>query len=113
MPSPRTAGLRGQGCRSGVEWELPRSPRAADELIRGARLCSQRLYQFNLALDGDSQEAASVWLRMINGKLISRMTRTWTGEWARRPGLVQPGSCDQPWQAHLDEVAERRRTRNW
>ncbi len=80
------------------------------ELITGSRLCSQRLYQFNLLLDGDGRESASIWLQTRNGRTVSRLVGPWpVGELARCEGVAGPGDFEDPWESHLAEVAQRRR----
>jgi len=93
---------------SGIEWELRQSPKAIDVLVERAALCSQRLYQFNLVLDGSSREAASVWLRYRRGSLQSTMTRLWAGAVAARPGVAQPEDFFGSWNEYVEGVAERR-----
>jgi hypothetical protein len=98
---------------SGIEWELRRAPVPDAELISGSQLCSQRLYQLNLVLDGHSREAASIWLRTRNGHVISRFTQPWpAGELARREGVARPEDFAEHWEALLAGVAERRRKRS-
>jgi hypothetical protein len=95
---------------SGIEWELRRSARPDSDLIEDSQLCSQRLYQLDLVLDGNSREAASIWLRTRNGHITSRFVRPWpSGELARHEGLAQPGDFAEPWEAYLAAVAQRRR----
>ncbi len=95
---------------AGIDWELRRAPRPDADLVRDSRLCSQRLYQLNLVLDGRSSEGASIWLRTRNGQLTSRLVRPWPGrELARRDGIAHPGDFAEPWDASLESVAERRR----
>ena len=87
----------------GLVWELRRSPRADNDLIHGSQYCSQRLFQFNLVLEGISKESASVWIRTINGKVISRFSLLWPaiGEVARLEGFAQPNDFDVQWQTYL------------
>ena len=40
----------------GVGWELRTNPTPVDQLIEASRLCSQRLFQYNLILDGCNTE---------------------------------------------------------
>jgi hypothetical protein len=88
------------GSASGIEWELRRVPRSDAELVRDSQLCSQRLYQLNLVLDGRSREGASIWLRTRNGHTISRFIRPWpAGELARREGIAHPGDFAESWEA--------------
>jgi hypothetical protein len=95
---------------SGIEWELRRSPRSESELINDSHLCSQRVCQFNLILDGRSSEGASIWLRSRNGLTTSRLVRPWpSGELAKRDGLAQPDDFAEAWEACLAAIAERRR----
>jgi hypothetical protein len=97
------------GSVTGIEWELRRSPRPDAELVHDSQLCSQRLYQLNLVLDGRSREGASIWLRTRNGHLTSRFVRPWPdGELARRDGIAHPGDFAQAWETCLAGVAERR-----
>ncbi|GIH14958.1 hypothetical protein [Rugosimonospora africana] len=93
----------------GLEWELRRSPRAEGDLIRDSRLCSQRVFQFNLVLDGESRESASIWIRTVDGVLVSRISRLFVGEFGRMEGFAQPEDFFPQWETHLDEVARRRR----
>lgn len=105
-------GIAGERSRSvsGIDWEARRAPGPASELISGSRLCSQRLYQLNLLLDGHSREGASIWLRTKNGRTVSRLVRPWPGgELARREGVVGPDDFEVPWESYLAEVARRRR----
>ncbi|MEY9934140.1 hypothetical protein ABH926_008804 [Catenulispora sp. GP43] len=95
---------------SGIRWELRCCRKAQSTLIRDSRLCSQRLYQFNLVLDGESREAASVWLRTSRGHTYSRMTRNWVGELARCDGLAAPDDFLGEWERYVHEVADRRRS---
>jgi hypothetical protein len=95
---------------SGIEWELRRSPRANSELIEGSHLCSQRVCQFNLLLDGSTTEGASIWLRTRNGLTVSRFVRPWPArELARLDGLAQPNDFTEAWETCLAAIAERRR----
>jgi hypothetical protein len=93
----------------GLEWELRRSPGPDTDLIRDSRYCSQRLFQFNLLLDGGNREAASVWIRTIDDVLVSRMSRPWVGDFGHMEGFAQPEDFSQQWKAYLGEVAQRRR----
>jgi hypothetical protein len=94
---------------SGSAWELRRSPRSDSELIEGSHLCSQRVCQLNLILDGRTSEGASIWLRSRSGLTTSRLVRPWpTGELARLGGLAQPSDFTEAWEACLAVIAERR-----
>jgi hypothetical protein len=94
----------------GLIWQLQRAPRTDAELIEASQWCSQRVYQFNLTLDGDSREAASIWIRTKKGALVSRITRPWPiGEVARMEGFSKPSDFAQQWETYLDEVSHRRR----
>jgi hypothetical protein len=93
----------------GLEWELRRSPRLDGDLIRDSRFCSQRVFQFNLVLDGDNREAASIWIRTVDDVLVSRISRPWVGEFGRVEGFAQPEDFSPQWEAYLDDVAQRRR----
>ena len=94
---------------SGIAWELRRSPRSDSQLIEGSHLCSQRVCQLNLILDGRTSEGASIWLRSRRGLTTSRLVRPWpTGELARLGGLAQPSDFTEAWEACLAVIAERR-----
>lgn len=94
---------------SGIEWELRRSPRTDSELADGSHLCSQRVWQLDLILDGRTREGASIWLRSRNGLTTSRLVRPWRrGELARLEGLAQPSDFTEAWDACLAAIAERR-----
>jgi hypothetical protein len=105
-------GIPGERFRSasGIDWELRRTPGPDSELISGSRLCSQRLYQLNLLLDGHSREGASIWLRTRDGRTVSCLVRPWPGgELARLEGVAGPGDFGEHWESYLTEVAQRRR----
>jgi hypothetical protein len=94
---------------SGIDWELRRASRPDSELISGSRLCSQRLYQLNLLLDGQTREGASIWLRTRDGRTVSRLVRPWPGgELARREGISDVASFSDHWESCLAEIAQRR-----
>lgn len=93
----------------GLEWELRRSPRPEADLIRDSRLCSQRVFQFNLLLDGSNREAASIWIRTIDDVLISRMGRAWVDNVDQMEGFATPDDFSHHWETYLSEVAQRRR----
>ncbi len=97
---------------SGLSWELRRSPKEHSALIEDSKLCSQRLYQFNLVLDGTSSESASVWLRTVDGRTTCRMTRAWVGEVANHDGLASAEHFFDVWEQYVGEVAARRRAMN-
>ena len=78
---------------------------------RDSRLCSQRVFQFNLVLDGDNREAASIWIRAVDDTLVSSIRRPWVGEFGRVEGFAPPEDFSPQWEAYLDEVAQRRRQR--
>jgi hypothetical protein len=93
----------------GLVWQLQRSPRGDAELLQASRYCSQRVYQFNLTLDGQTRESASIWVRTTRHGLVSRFTRPWpVGEVARTEGFAQPSDFAQQWETYLAEVAQRR-----
>jgi len=94
---------------SGIVWETRRSPKADATLIEDSELCSQRLYQFNLVLDGQSRESASVWLRTVDGRTTTRMERPWVGAVRSRDGLAAPEDFLAGWEEHVASVAARRR----
>jgi hypothetical protein len=94
---------------SGIQWELRRATASDAELIRASRLCSQRLYQLNLVLDGRSREGASIWLRSRNGRTVSRLARRWPGkELGRHEGIARPDDFEDLWNNYLASVAQRR-----
>ncbi|HUB40101.1 MAG TPA: hypothetical protein VMA72_14720 [Streptosporangiaceae bacterium] len=95
---------------SGIEWELRRCARTDSELANGSHLCSQRVWQFDLILDGRSTEGASIWLRTRYGRITSRFIRPWpAGELGSREGLAQPDDFTEAWEQCLAAIAERRR----
>jgi hypothetical protein len=98
-----------QQSASGIVWELRCSPRDDAALLEGSKLCSQRLYQFNLVFDGQSRESASVWLRTVDGRTTSRMDRTWAGAVGSRDGLAALEDFLVCWEGHVATVAARRR----
>jgi hypothetical protein len=93
---------------SGIAWETRRNPKSESTLIEASKLCSQRLYQFNLILDGRSRESASVWLRTVDGRTTSFMERPWAGGIGSRDGLASPGDFLDDWEDHVAAVAARR-----
>jgi hypothetical protein len=94
---------------SGIEWELRHSPRTDNELADGSHLCSQRVWQLDLILDGRTREGASIWLRSRNGLTTSRLVRRRPGgELARLEGQAQPSDFTEAWDEYLAAIAERR-----
>jgi hypothetical protein len=95
---------------SGIEWELRRSPITDSELANRSHLCSQRVWQLNLILDGRSSEGASIWLRTRNGRTTSRLIRPWPpGELGSHEGPAQPHDFTEAWEECLAAIAKRRR----
>lgn len=94
---------------SGIAWELRRSPKSREAVLQDSELCSQRLYQFNLVLDGRSRESASVWLRTIDGHATSLLKRDWVGGVASVDGIAEPEDFFDAWERYVADVAGRRR----
>lgn len=94
----------------GLTWNLRRSPRPLDEIIHGSRYCSQRLFQYNLILDGTDKETASIRIRTINGSTTTCFRFQWPlGEPTQIDGIAGPDDFAVPWNTYLAGVAERRR----
>jgi hypothetical protein len=97
----------------GLTWKLRRSPRPLDDIIRGSRYCSQRLFQYNLTLDGADKATASIWIRTTNRATTSYFRFEWS--WGNEPvsvdGIASPEDFADVWNTYLAGVAERRRRR--
>jgi hypothetical protein len=96
----------------GFCWELRANPTPVDELLEASRLCSQRLFQYNLILGGRNVEDASVWLRTRRGLSVStlasgflRMTRY------DAAGIATSQTFAERWTQRVEELAEHRRKR--
>ena len=94
----------------GVGWELRMNPTPIDQLIEASRFCSQRLFQYNLILDGSNTEQATVWVRTRRGMTVSSFV---TGPFSKTrieaPEVATTLTFHQQWDRLVEGVATRRR----
>lgn len=94
----------------GIDWEVRVNPRSATELVDGSALCSQRLLQYNLILDGSNREHASVWLRTRRGRTSSVfVTGLFAGHRLETEGIADGATYADRWLSSVEAVANRRR----
>jgi hypothetical protein len=94
----------------GIEWELRTNPKPMDELVTASALCSQRLLQYNLILDGASRETASVWLRTRQHRSTSSFVTGFLGrQRADAVGIADESTFSAAWLSRVEGVSERRR----
>lgn len=72
-------GLVRTGETEGLPWSVRASQVATEELVMRSRLCSQRLFDFYLDLEGESRASTTCWLRTRNGVSRSLLSRRWGG----------------------------------
>jgi hypothetical protein len=94
----------------GIDWEMRVNPRETRELVEDSHLCSQRLLQYNLVLDGTSREHASVWLRTRRGRTSSAFVTGFFGnERVESEGSADRTTFADRWLTCVEAVANRRR----
>ena len=109
--APLDAGApRQRGISSGLAWELRLSVKPAEELLRDSMLCSQRLFELHLELDGSTSEPAVCWVRTSRGRTTSHLTRPVVGRFADVDGVATRDDVMPAWERYCSEVAERRRS---
>jgi hypothetical protein len=95
----------------GVVWELLKNPAAQEVLVHGSRLCSQKLYQFNLVFEGRSSASAAVRVRTTAGSTTTSLVRPWAGVSASWTDVPDLADIMPAWLRYVSEVAERRRAK--
>lgn len=104
--------IQGRSTSYGIDWEIRVNPRPAGRLIEDSNLCSQRLLQYNLVVDGTSREHASVWLRTRRGRSVSTFVGA-TGFFGRdretADGIAESRTFAERWLSCVEAVANRRR----
>jgi hypothetical protein len=95
---------------SGVEWELRTNPIPGDQLVHASRLCSQRLFQYNLIGHGRNAEWASVWLRTRRGVTVSTfVTGPFDVTRIDAAGVATALTFQDEWERLVEGLATRRR----
>jgi hypothetical protein len=97
------------GETAGLAWEVRVSPADSGELIERSRLCSQRLFDFHLELDGANPVTSTCWVRTRSGEVRSRLSRPWVGDYASVAGVAVLDDLLPAWERYCRDVAERRR----
>ena len=90
--------------------ELRKNPLPLAEIVEASKLCSQKLFQFFLTLEGKRSESYAALLRTHNGRSKTRMGACWP----HRKGVAVDGVAEvadmmPAWEAYIREVAERRK----
>lgn len=103
-------GSRGPSESFGISWELVVNPVPVDDLLVSSLLCSQRLMQYDIVLDGHRREHASVWIRTRRGETVSSFV---TGFFGNTPvdvaGVASELTFSTLWLECVESVATRRR----
>ena len=94
----------------GISFEIRTNPLPIQELVERSKLCSQKLFQFYLMLDGKRSESYWAELRTIEGRSTTKM---WDG-WSFTKGVTIKGIAKiedlmSEWEKHVYEVAEQRK----
>ena len=85
------------------------SPRPLEELLRGARYCSQPLFQFALELEGRNSVSMRVDLREKRGELHSLCRGYFGNASASMPGVATLAQARAWVDPYIREVRQRRR----
>ena len=94
----------------GLHYELRRNPRTLAEIIKASKLCSQKLFQFYLMLDGKRTPSYAAELRTIRGESTTRLRAGWphpdlvTGQ-----GVAGVEDLMPAWNRYVLKVADRRK----
>ncbi|MBL8526016.1 MAG: hypothetical protein JNN20_20215 [Betaproteobacteria bacterium] len=95
---------------AGIVCQVRRNAQPIDALIKGAELCSQKLFQFAAVLDGNASVDWTVTLRVRNGKLTSQLRRNFGKLEKRYEGVVELATVRPRIEKWLREVKERRKS---
>lgn len=92
----------------GLTCRVRRNPRRLEELVADAALCSQKLLQFVLELDGSTNVAWTVAIRARDGRVQSCLLDWFGNAAARRDGIASLEDVRPHVEAWLRDVRDRR-----
>lgn len=92
----------------GVSWQIRSTEVEEQTLIDHSALCSQRLFEFSVHLDGTDGVCATAFVRTRDGRTRTHLTRPWVGIVASVDGIAAPGSFAAQWDGYCREVVARR-----
>lgn len=98
-----------QGEAHGLSWQVRSTEVDQQTLVANSALCSQRLFEFSLSLDGEESVSASAFVRTRDGQTRTHLSRPWAGVVASAEGVAKPQDFAKEWAEHCRGVAERRR----
>lgn len=98
-----------QGEAHGLAWKVRSTEVDQQTLVANSELCSQRLFEFSLSLDGKDGVCASALVRTRDGRTSTHLTRPLAGVVASVPGVATPRDFAKEWDKYCHGVAERRR----
>lgn len=93
----------------GLQWRVRSSEADQQTLVANSALCSQRLFEFSLHLDGKDSVCASALVRTRDGRTRTHLTRPWAGVVASVEGVATAKDFANDWDEYCRGVAERRR----
>lgn len=85
------------------------NPRPLVELIAASELCSQKLFQFGLTLDGEWDPMYAAELRTVRGKPVTRLRARGYPDLLTVQGVAKVEDVLSAWKQYVAEVAARRR----
>jgi hypothetical protein len=89
--------------------ELRRNPRPLEDILGASRLCSQKLFQFYLTLDGKQRPSYPAKLRTVYGKSTTRLSTGWPHPDLSSIERVATVEEMMPaWEQYVLKVADRR-----
>jgi hypothetical protein len=97
-----------QGEAHGLAWQVRSTEIDQQTLVANSALCSQRLFEFSLHLDGKDSVCATALVRTRDGRTRTHLTRSWVGAVASLDGIAAPGDFAVEWDGYCRQVAERR-----
>ncbi|MBM7517114.1 hypothetical protein [Nocardioides nitrophenolicus] len=98
-----------RGEAHGLAWQVRSTEVDQPTLVADSELCSQRLFEFSLQLDGNDSVCASALVRTRDGRTRTHLTHPWSGVVASVRGVARPQDFAKQWDEYCHGVAERRR----
>ncbi len=98
-----------QGEAHGLSWQVRSTEVDQQTLVANSALCSQRLFEYSLHLDGKESVCASAFVRTRDGQTRTHLSRPWAGVVGSAEGVAKPQDFAEAWDEYCRGVAERRR----
>jgi hypothetical protein len=94
----------------GLRCELRRNTKPLDQLIEASKLCSQKLFQFFLILDGERTASYAARLRTVRGSSATHFQAGWPyPEGITVRGVAEVQDVISSWSEYVRGVADRRK----